>query len=106
RRLLRDLPPGGVGPLGHFVLYFGDHSLSIERRLTALGFQTLIRLAAGFAQPGFILLQPLFVGAQHPPRFADPPRPQALSLLQNLIDRLEERPIEYVDQQEDGKEYE
>src|SRR5215510_15151198 len=34
------------------------------------------------------------------------PGPQTFTLIQNPIDRLEERVIEYVDQQEDGKEYE
>src|SRR5215510_729294 len=106
RRLLRDLMFGGVDPRGGFGLYLGDHSLPLESRLPSLGFQTLIRLATGIAQPRFITLQPLLVFAQHPPRFADPPGPQSLSLIQNLIDRLEKRAIEYVDQQEDGKEYE
>src|SRR5215510_6666902 len=106
RRLLRDLMFGGVDPRGGFGLYLGDHSLSTERRLPALGFQTLIRLATGIAQPRFISLQPLLVFPQHPPSFTDPPGPQSLALIQNPIDRLEERVIEYVDQQEDGKEYE
>ena len=97
---------GGVDPRGGFGLYLGDHSLPLKHRLPALGFQTLIRLATGFAQLRFITLQPLPVFAQHPSRFADPPGPQTLTLIQNLIDRLEERAIEYVDQQEDGKEYE
>src|SRR5262245_39942308 len=106
RRLLRDLMFGGLDLRGRFGLYLGDHSLPIERRLTASGFQALIRLATGFSQLRFIPLQPLLVFAQHPPRFADPPSPQTLALLQNLVYRLEERVIEYVDQQEDGKEYE
>jgi hypothetical protein len=106
RRLLSNLLLCGVDLRGHFRLYFGDHSLPIERRFPTLGFQTLIRFATGVPQPGFILLQPLLVLAQHPPRFANPPGPQTLAFLQNLIDRLEERAIEYVDQQEDGKEYE
>jgi len=97
---------GGVDPRGGFGLYLGDHSLSLERRLPAPGFQTLIRLATGIAQPRFISIQPLLVFAQHPPRFADPPGPQPIALIQNLIDRLEERVIEYINQQEDGKEYE
>src|SRR5262249_2516295 len=78
RRLLRDSLLGGVDPRGGFGLYFGDHSLPLKRRLTALGFQTLISLAAGFAQPRFIPLQPLLVFTQHPPRFADPTGPQTL----------------------------